>query len=349
MALITRCPHCTTAFRVTPLHLQAHGGDVRCGRCAQVFNAFSTLSTIQEPEAGDLAKGRAEGASGDTRHGWPAHGSAVPAVPDQEKPSPAPGHEVTQSEVRAEVRNEARVDMATPEAIAPETTVAETVPEEAVVQEMPVPETPLSEASIPEAPIPETATPEAGGAGMSTMDMPLQGRPASESAPAERLAEVPDGIAEPPYGPATDTTDADKASASEKIYLPGVSEPETRVNDTHVAETPAQQVHAKGPAQELGPRETRQAHEHEFQAENYAFDAVQPRQTSAAWTFANLLLLILLTGQTVYFYRAELATLVPAAKPYLEQYCQLLQCTVSLPRHSQLLNIESSDMHADPR
>ncbi|MDE2367064.1 MAG: DUF3426 domain-containing protein, partial [Betaproteobacteria bacterium] len=78
-------------------------------------------------------------------------------------------------------------------------------------------------------------------------------------------------------------------------------------------------------------------------------DAVQPRQTPAAWTFANLLLLILLTGQTAYFYRAELATLMPAAKPYLEQYCQLLQCTVSLPRHPQLLNIESSDMHADPR
>lgn len=51
MALITRCPSCGTAFRITPFHLQAHGGDVRCGRCAKVFNGFSTLATMQEPEA----------------------------------------------------------------------------------------------------------------------------------------------------------------------------------------------------------------------------------------------------------------------------------------------------------
>jgi predicted Zn finger-like uncharacterized protein len=51
MALVTRCPNCGTAFRVTPFHLQAHGGDVRCGRCTKVFNGFSTLATMQEPEA----------------------------------------------------------------------------------------------------------------------------------------------------------------------------------------------------------------------------------------------------------------------------------------------------------
>lgn len=51
MALVTRCPNCGTAFRITPFHLQAHGGDVRCGRCAKVFNGFSTLATMQEPEA----------------------------------------------------------------------------------------------------------------------------------------------------------------------------------------------------------------------------------------------------------------------------------------------------------
>lgn len=54
MALVTRCPHCSTTFRVTPLHLQAHGGDVRCGHCSQVFNGFSTLTTVQVPETGDL-------------------------------------------------------------------------------------------------------------------------------------------------------------------------------------------------------------------------------------------------------------------------------------------------------
>lgn len=55
MALITCCPDCATAFRVTPLQLQVHGGDVRCGHCAHIFNGFATLATMQEPEAVDLS------------------------------------------------------------------------------------------------------------------------------------------------------------------------------------------------------------------------------------------------------------------------------------------------------
>src|SRR5665647_237126 len=56
MALVTRCPNCATAFRVTAQHLQVHGGDVRCGHCAHVFNGFATLCTVQEPEVDDLSK-----------------------------------------------------------------------------------------------------------------------------------------------------------------------------------------------------------------------------------------------------------------------------------------------------
>ena len=39
MAMITTCPACHTRFRVSPEQMEAHGGDVRCGRCAKVFNA----------------------------------------------------------------------------------------------------------------------------------------------------------------------------------------------------------------------------------------------------------------------------------------------------------------------
>ncbi len=337
MALITRCPHCTTTFRVTPPHLQAHGGDVRCGRCAQVFNAFSTLSTIQEPGGGDPVTRKTEGAPENARNEKPAWESPALAASGQAEPPPAPSHEITQTEALADT-------------VTPEAGIAETAVLEDVIQETPAPEKPAPEAIIPEAPISETVMPQAGGASTATADLlphglhgqPL-GQPISEPSPAERFTEEPATVVERlPGGSATDA-----ASASEKIHAPGSSEPETRANDAHAAKAHAQQVHAKEPTQEAGPPETREVHEHEVQAENYAFDAAQPRQTSVVWTFANLLLLILLTGQTVYFYRTELAALVPAAKPYLEQYCQLLQCTISPLRHPQLLNIESSDMHAD--
>jgi predicted Zn finger-like uncharacterized protein len=48
MDLYTRCPNCDTAFRVTTQQLQASGGQVRCGHCQKIFDAFATL-TAQEP------------------------------------------------------------------------------------------------------------------------------------------------------------------------------------------------------------------------------------------------------------------------------------------------------------
>lgn len=50
--MITRCPGCATAFRVTPEHLKAMHGKVRCGQCQMVFNAIDTLfDDVKEPVA----------------------------------------------------------------------------------------------------------------------------------------------------------------------------------------------------------------------------------------------------------------------------------------------------------
>jgi predicted Zn finger-like uncharacterized protein len=49
MDLYTRCPYCDTTFRVTTQQLQASGGQVRCGHCQKIFDAFATL-TAQEPQ-----------------------------------------------------------------------------------------------------------------------------------------------------------------------------------------------------------------------------------------------------------------------------------------------------------
>jgi predicted Zn finger-like uncharacterized protein len=43
--MYTRCPQCDTVFRVTPQQLQVSSGQVRCGRCQTVFDAFSSLSS----------------------------------------------------------------------------------------------------------------------------------------------------------------------------------------------------------------------------------------------------------------------------------------------------------------
>jgi len=43
MSLVTRCPACSTAFRVQAAQLSARGGKVRCGRCAGVFDGLAAL------------------------------------------------------------------------------------------------------------------------------------------------------------------------------------------------------------------------------------------------------------------------------------------------------------------
>lgn len=41
--MLTRCPGCSTTFRVTPEQVKARQGKVRCGRCQHVFDAIEAL------------------------------------------------------------------------------------------------------------------------------------------------------------------------------------------------------------------------------------------------------------------------------------------------------------------
>ncbi len=47
----TRCPACSTVFRVTSEQLRAKAGKVRCGYCQVVFNAFDELIDETQPAA----------------------------------------------------------------------------------------------------------------------------------------------------------------------------------------------------------------------------------------------------------------------------------------------------------
>jgi len=91
MSMFTRCPHCDTVFRVTPQQLQVSSGQVRCGRCQEVFDAFSTLTSrlpggrLEQPSA----PVRAEQPRGHSYE--PPPGSDEPAlVEDLAAPEPAP-------------------------------------------------------------------------------------------------------------------------------------------------------------------------------------------------------------------------------------------------------------------
>lgn len=92
--MLTRCPHCQTAFRVTHEQLIPRQGRVRCGACYQIFSALDSLSDepvgVALPMA-DVLPMQAEAAPVEAvvAEKQAAITEASPAVPDPE-PKPAP-------------------------------------------------------------------------------------------------------------------------------------------------------------------------------------------------------------------------------------------------------------------
>lgn len=74
----------------------------------------------------------------------------------------------------------------------------------------------------------------------------------------------------------------------------------------------------------------------------------RPRRR-ALWTMLSLLTALLLAGQAVHHFRAEIAASAPWARAPLAEACRLLRCEVPLPRQLALLSIDSYEVRADPR
>ncbi len=192
--MLTRCPTCSTAFRVTPEQLKARAGKVRCGHCKAVFNALESLEDA------------------------PPVAEAAPPPPSESEPVPA-----------------------------------------AATEAAPAVESPAADAAMPESAPPEPSAVEAGAKTVEAgaVDILLEDIEATEAPP-------PDS-----------------------------------------------------------------------------------RRGTYAWAVAAVLALALLLAQAVYVFRAELALSQPDWRPQLEELCSQLGCDIPLPRKTDLVSIEASDLHPD--
>lgn len=234
MTQITTCPQCKTRFRVTTEQLAARRGDVRCGCCTHIFNAYATLAA---------------------------------ETPEPEAPAPQP---------------------------------------QAALEEthQPVPE--AEETALESFPVEETETlPEE-----SAVEIRVE-----TSAESEAVAE-PSAPAQAPQAETRIEPEPEPESTAE-IRVVRVQPPPLTIETRISPDSP-----------KYGP-------------------PPKPRH-AWPWVLASLLLLAGLAGQSVYFLRDTIAASYPPTRPMLEQACAHLQCRIGLPQQHDLLNIESSDLHADP-
>ena len=96
--MYTRCPHCETTFRLTAAQLKAHGGQVRCGKCEQVFQADQHL--VEKPAR------KATAAKGKRAPRKPRAPETAVATPDQFNLTAPPAQETVVESAGEPIRPE---------------------------------------------------------------------------------------------------------------------------------------------------------------------------------------------------------------------------------------------------
>ncbi|MFZ2852635.1 MAG: DUF3426 domain-containing protein [Rhodocyclaceae bacterium] len=127
-------------------------------------------------------------------------------------------------------------------------------------------------------------------------------------------------------------------------------------------ETPAEPIEAIEPmseaavqslARESGlilPRETTEIPGYSKWIEGGISSPASPSARNTRWPFtlSAFLLALALGVQIVFHFRSEIAIAAPALRPALQALSEALDSSIPLPRHADLINIETSDLQADP-
>jgi predicted Zn finger-like uncharacterized protein len=132
------------------------------------------------------------------------------------------------------------------------------------------------------------------------------------------------------------------STAAEREFAAALDSKMPRAVDTSETGLPATLAPATDSALPPGAEGTAQAVPLEFGVD------LRPRNPrSRLWWLGSTLLLLVLAAQAAYQYRGDLALLVPGAKPMIQKLCAELNCDLPLPRRTEFMSIESSDLRAD--
>ncbi|MDQ7989907.1 MAG: DUF3426 domain-containing protein [Candidatus Dactylopiibacterium sp.] len=335
--LTTRCPHCSTQFRVRPEQLSLRGGRVRCGHCQQAFSALAHLEELAEatpadapglssapvaapagaaPEAArEASQDASQDTSQDTSFPAPEFDVAPPPVVEPALPAfePAPDFRADAEPAEEDFTAHLHLDGPSPAEVR-----AEREPEPVAEPEFRLDFTSLEG-------VPETQ-PTAAGARLDTGALPLadgEGRvePAVAVFAPPYVSRVAQELGVEPYAPARDEGFGQTVMLEEPIM-------------------PAAAV-AAGSASERGPESLFDARQQQINTPR-----VEDRRVrhTGRWVAGSLLLVLAAAAQLVFVFRTEIAREQPALRDRLEQACAALGCEVPYPRDGIAeLKIEGSE------
>src|SRR3569623_146946 len=308
MALATRCPYCSTTFRVANDQLKLRAGVVRCGACKQVFNGVEHLlrsETAAAPSGLQLSSPRPAGTSAaapDALNSFPVANSS--SAPDESSGTSGFLHDGDAEQTN---RSEQK-------------------------------ESPDSHISTGDKQSPPSSRPDHPSD--HERSDPLQHMTLMDFSAFEEDEDArPTGTAldkSPPY-------QADESTHSFPQNLADTDDLDKTIEELQSKPwrtTKKQRFFAKRVRHEdeyeLEPGFVAQAHRRQRigHAARMAMGA------------GSAVLILALFGQAVYSFRNQMAARWPESKPVLDQVCNMLGCLIGLPAQIDMLSIESSELQA---
>ncbi len=365
--LATRCPACKTVFRVVPDQLKVSAGWVRCGRCAEVFNAHEALveaavvttqalpddlrdghstfpPTELAPQAPPPASNTQEADTTEPGAGW-AFGPLVSSLGSSGSAGLAasgPAGPIAPAVGPADAKPQGKTDRAGVESGAAESHLIRRAPK-------PVPGSPSERPAASDSFGPPIRV------GASAPAAPIEKPEAAEAPERSERPERPKRSA-PEFSPLADSDFAATPAAGAAALASAALAPAEPRADLDAAPLAPEPLVAPEPASALAAP----VPEPLSAPVPLTFDPVAPMPSfvrranrAARWHSPAVRLALLaacalaasgLAAQAGYQYRDELAARWPAAQPVLQRACAALGCDINAARAIDGLVIESIDL-----
>lgn len=337
--MLTRCPYCSTTFRVTPEQLKVRQGQVRCGQCRRVFDALRGLdenAAKAPPTPRSPAPAPGEGLS------WSIVQPAPPGVDDAyREPVTIAGVDYVPTREAAPVVEPAV--KFTPgfrpvsEPIAFETGLEpEASPGRELAFAPAMPTEPATEPELP--PAPETA-PESPDWGETEFEpLPAPGSAVDIELDVDDYGQTPEPEAKLEF---ETKLEAETGPATE----PG---PEAEEHDSRRK--------SKRNREPLGTPIPARPHSAPARAAASPPTIIElhtphslVREPSWPWVLGALIALATIVGQLMLHYRTDIIAERPDTRPLFVSACELFGCEIALPHKIDMIGIDASDLAPDEK